>query len=80
MRRAKAGGKLSSPKQDAPPRLEFCLYLAHQWREAVHTYGGLILKTNRAALEAEIGELKVLIEAHKQTVLKRFCERCKKID
>ena len=42
------------------------------------TYGGLILKTNRAALEAEIGELEIFIEAHKQTVLKRFANDAKK--
>jgi hypothetical protein len=36
------------------------------------TYGGLILKTNRAALEGEIGELEELIKTHKQTVLRRF--------
>jgi hypothetical protein len=43
-----------------------------------HTYGGLILKTNRAALEAEIGELEKLIETHKKTVLERFANDARK--
>jgi hypothetical protein len=43
-----------------------------------HTYGGLILKTNRAALEAEIGELENLIETHKKTVLERFANDARK--
>lgn len=38
------------------------------------TYGGVILKSNRAALEAEIVELEKLIEIHKNTVRRRFSD------
>jgi hypothetical protein len=42
------------------------------------TYGGVIFKSNRAALEAEIVELEKLIEIHKKTVLNRFDHDAKK--
>lgn len=42
------------------------------------TYGGVILKTSRVRLEAEIAKLEQLIEAHKQTVLKHFDRDAKK--
>jgi F0F1-type ATP synthase membrane subunit b/b' len=36
------------------------------------TYGGIILKSARAELEAQIAELEKLIEIHKQTVMSHF--------
>jgi hypothetical protein len=42
------------------------------------TYGGVIFKSNRAALEAEIVELEKLIKIHKKTVLNRFDHDAKK--
>src|SRR6476646_6522095 len=42
------------------------------------TYGGIILKSSRVVLEAEIGELEKLIETHKQTVLNRFANDARK--
>jgi hypothetical protein len=42
------------------------------------TYGGVILKSSRADLEAEIVDLEKLIEAHKKTVLDRFGRDAKK--
>ena len=43
-----------------------------------HTYGGIVLKSYRATLEAEIAQLEKLIEAHKKTVLDRFDQDEKK--
>jgi hypothetical protein len=42
------------------------------------TYGGVILKSNRTALEAEIVELEKLIEIQKSMVLKRFGDDARK--
>jgi hypothetical protein len=41
-------------------------------------YGGVILKSNRAGLEAEIVELEKLVEIQKNTVLKRFGDDARK--
>lgn len=42
------------------------------------TYGGIVLKSNRAMLEAEIAKLEKLIETHKETVRDRFDQDAKK--